>query len=63
MELRPELTRRQTDGELRLASEVLSLGDVTREVRDLLSHRFEYHDQLLEHERRIRSIEDRIADK
>jgi chromosome segregation ATPase len=57
------LARTQADSELRLASEVLSLADVTREVRDLLSRRFDDHEQVQEHERRIRSIEDRIADK
>ncbi|HVT02659.1 MAG TPA: hypothetical protein VHL58_04700 [Thermoanaerobaculia bacterium] len=57
------ITRRQTDSELRLASEVLSLADVTREVRDLLSNKLDDHQQVTEHEHRIRALEDRIADR
>lgn len=57
------LTRRQTDSELRLASEVLALADVTREVRDLLSVKLDDHQKVVEHEDRIRSLEDRIADR
>lgn len=57
------LTRRQTDSELRLASEVLSLADVTREVRDLLSQKLDDHQKVSEHEERIRALEDRIADR
>lgn len=57
------ITRRQTDGEFRLSSEVLSLADVTREVRDLLSRKLDDHQQVAEHEQRIRALEDRIADR
>lgn len=57
------LTRRQTDSELRLASEVLALADVTREVRDLLAVKLDDHQKVVEHEDRIRSLEDRIADR
>jgi len=55
------LTRQQTESELRLASEVVSLADVTREVRDLLSGRLDDHRMVLEHEERLKSIENRIA--
>lgn len=57
------LTRSQTESELRLASEVLSLADVTREVRDLISRKLDDHKMVLEHEDRLRSLEDRIADR
>ncbi len=56
-------TRRQTDGELRLSSEVLSLADVTREVRDLLSRKLDDHRQVAEHEQRIRALEERMSDR
>ncbi len=56
------LTRRQADSELRLASEVLSLADVTREVRDLLAKKLDDHNLVVDHEQRLRSLEDRIAD-
>lgn len=52
-----------TKRELRLASEVVSLADVTREVRDLLSGRLDDHRMVLEHEERLKSIENRIADR
>jgi chromosome segregation ATPase len=55
------LTKQQTESELRLASEVVSLADVTREVRDLLSGRLDDHRMVLEHEERLKSIENRIA--
>jgi hypothetical protein len=55
------LTKQQTEGELRLASEVVSLADVTRDVRDLLSGRLDDHRMVLEHEERLKSIENRIA--
>jgi len=57
------LTRRQTDSELRLASEVLSLADVTREVRDLLSSKLDDHQKVLEHDDRIRALENSVADR
>ena len=57
------LTKQQTESELRLASEVVSLADVTREVRDLLSGRLDDHRMVLEHEDRLKSIESRIADR
>jgi predicted nuclease with TOPRIM domain len=55
--------RRQVDSELRLASEVLSLADVTRSVRDLLAARLDDHHQVIDHENRLRTIENRIADR
>jgi chromosome segregation ATPase len=57
------LTRRQTDSELRLATEVLSLADVTREVRDLLSQKLDDHHAVVEHEQPIRALENKIADR
>jgi chromosome segregation ATPase len=57
------LTKQQTESELRLSSEVVSLADVTREVRDLLSGRLDDHRMILEHEERLKSIENRIADR
>ncbi len=55
------LTKQQTESELRLASEVVSLADVTREVRDLLSSKLDDHRMVVEHEERIKSIEKQIA--
>ena len=55
------LTKQQTESEPRLASEVVSLADVTREVRDLLSGRLDDHRMVLEHEERLKSIENRIS--
>src|SRR5258708_5760064 len=57
------LTKQQTESELRLAFGVLSLADVTREVRDLLFGRLDDHRMVLEHEERLKSIENRIADR
>ena len=57
------LTGRQTDSELRLATEVLSLAAVTREVRDLLSTKLDDHHLVADHEERLRKLEDRIADR
>lgn len=57
------LTRRQTDSEIRLVSEVLSLADVTREVRDLLSTKLDDHQAVLQHEERLKALETQIADR
>lgn len=60
---RSNLARRQIDSEQRLAADVRSLAGVTSEVRDLLSRRLDDHHKILEHEERIRLLEDRIADR
>ena len=57
------VAEQQAESELRIATEVLSLADVTREVRDLLSRKLDDHRQVVEHEQRIRVLEDRIADR
>lgn len=56
------LAGRRSESELRLATEVTALADVTRQVRDLLSSKLDDHATVIDHERRIRSIQDRIAD-
>jgi chromosome segregation ATPase len=58
-----QLWRRQSDSELRLATEVLSLSNVTREVRDLLATRLDDHATVAAHEDRLRKLEDTIADR
>jgi methyl-accepting chemotaxis protein len=53
------LSRRQSEGELRLSTEVLALADVTRQIRDLLSTKLDDHNAVVNHEERIRALEDR----
>ncbi|HUO84935.1 MAG TPA: hypothetical protein VM534_07470 [Thermoanaerobaculia bacterium] len=57
------LGRNQIEAEFRLASEVLSLADVTRDVRDLISRKLDDHHLVVNHEERIRTLEDQIADR
>jgi hypothetical protein len=56
------LGRRQTESEIHLVTEIISLADVTRQVRDLLIKRHDDHVAVLDHETRIRSLESRIGD-
>lgn len=57
------LTRQQAESEIRLATEVLSLADVTRDVRDLLSRKLDDHHMVLKHEEQIKSLEIRVGDR
>jgi hypothetical protein len=53
---------RFVERELRLSTEISTLSGVTRELRDLLSEKID--DRIvLDHERRIRSLENKIADR
>lgn len=58
-----DLHLRQITAEVRLQSEIMSVGDVMREIRDLLATKLEDHDMVRNHEDRIRVLEDRVADK
>src|SRR4051812_44254528 len=51
------LGRRQAESELRLATEVLSLADVTRDVRDLLSRKLDDHKLVVDLEKRVQLLE------
>ena len=53
------LGRRQVESELRLSTEVLSLADVTREVRDLLARKHDDHDLVLDLVKRVEILESR----
>jgi chromosome segregation ATPase len=53
------LTRRQAESEMRLATEIVSLATITREVRDLLREKLEDHDMVIGHEHRIKALEAR----
>jgi hypothetical protein len=55
-----EMGHRQVASELRLSTEVLTLADVTRQVRDLISVKLDDHKQVLDHERRLSSLEERV---
>ncbi len=57
------LGQRQAEGEAHLSYEILSLADVTRQVRDLFATKLDDHRMVVDHEERIRSIESRIADR
>ena len=54
--------RRQTESELRLMTEVLSLADVTREVRDLLSRKLDDHHLVIDLEKRVQVLEARQSE-
>ena len=56
------LGRRQTESELRLATEVLSLADVTRDVRDLLSRKLDDHHLIVDLEKRVQVLESRQSE-
>jgi len=56
------LGRRQTESELRLATEVLSLADVTRDVRDLLSRKLDDHHLVVDLEKRVQVLESRQSE-
>lgn len=55
--------KQQIESEMRLSSEVISLANVTREVRDFLVRKLDDHAMVRNHEERTRSLENRIADR
>lgn len=55
------LEHRQAEGETRLASELIAVGKVMGEVRDLLRDRFDLRDRVDEHERRLVALERQIG--
>jgi len=53
------LERRQTETEVRLASELVAVARAVGEVRDLLHDRLDLQNRIDEHERRLASLESR----
>lgn len=58
-----EAVRHQAEIEIRLTTEVVSLSQLIRDVRDVLQERREDHLMMLNHEERITSLESRAADQ
>jgi len=56
------LARQQAQSEIRLATEVLSLADVTRDVRDLIARKLDDHEMVLEHDKQIQELRQRVFD-
>ncbi len=57
------LARQQAESEIRLATEVVSLADVTRDVRDLFARKLDDHHMVLNHEERLRTIESHLESR
>jgi hypothetical protein len=53
--------RRQTETEVRLASELVAVGGAVREVRDLLREDRVLRDRVDDHERRLSAVERRTG--
>jgi chromosome segregation ATPase len=53
--------RRQTETEMRLASELVAVGGAVREVRDLLREDRALRDRVDDHERRLTAVERRTG--
>jgi hypothetical protein len=53
--------RRQTETEMRLASELVAVGGAVREVRDLLREDRALRDRVDDHERRLSVVEGRTG--
>ena len=53
--------RRQTETEMRLASELVAVGGAVREVRDLLREDRALRDRVDDHERRLAAVERRTG--
>jgi len=53
--------RRQTETEIRLASELVAVGGAVREVRDLLREDRTLRDRVDDHERRLSAVERRTG--
>jgi hypothetical protein len=54
-----ELANKQSEVEMRLATEIVSLTAVTREVRDLLERKLDDHEMVIGHEHRLKTLEER----
>jgi len=54
-----DLANRQAEVEMRVATEVVSLASVTREVRDLLERKLDDHEMVIGHEHRLKALEER----
>jgi hypothetical protein len=52
-----DLAAKQAEVEIRVATEVVSLAGVTREVRDLLERKLDDHEMVIGHEHRIKALE------
>lgn len=55
------LARRQTETEVRLATEIVALASAVNGVRDVLHERLDDRTRVDDHERRIRALERRRA--
>ncbi len=51
----------RVESEMRIATAVLELTESNRQIRDLLANKLDDHDMVMEHEGRIRVLEDRAA--
>ncbi len=57
------LSREQAESEIRLTTEVVSLAEVTREVRDLIDRKLDDHKMVLKHEEQIKELQSRVFDR
>jgi len=57
------VNRRQTESEMRLATEVVSLAEYVRDLRDTIALKLDDHVAVLDHEKRIQTLENRISTK
>ncbi len=55
------LAQRQAEVEIRLTTEIITLAEAVREVRDLLKDRLDLRDKVDDHEQRIRHLEGRLG--
>jgi chromosome segregation ATPase len=55
------LERRQSESEVRLATELVTVARAVTEVRDLLRERLDVSDRMENHERRINALERRVG--
>jgi hypothetical protein len=55
------LERRQTETEVRLATELLAVSSAVREVRDLLRTNLDVHVKVEDHEARIAALEQKVG--
>lgn len=53
------LERRQSESEIRLATELVAVVGAVNQVRDLLAARLDFQDKVNDHERRLRALEER----
>jgi methyl-accepting chemotaxis protein len=53
-----DVVRHQAESEMRLATEVVALAAVTHQVRDLIDQKLDDHKMVIDHEQRLKAIED-----